>query len=177
MIKIEIILRLNTPRHRSCPIQIITGYPIFGRPRLEHLQLAELFIKPIHYFLRGVQFFKSLLKPVEVRRVVVFGKAQLFLDHLHLLSQKKLSLVCRNLFIHLSGDLTLQLCHLPFTFQELQYNIHPRRKGQRFQHCLQTITAGGGKGGGKVGKEPGLIRVKLTNVLLELLAIKRIQWQ
>ena len=43
--------------------------------------------------------------------------------------------------------------------------------------CLEALAKDNHLRRGKVGKEPRLIRVKLTNVLLELLAIERIQRQ
>ena len=54
-LEVKIVLRVNAPRDRRGPIEVIAGHAVLRGARLQHLELAEFFLEAIAYFLRWMQ--------------------------------------------------------------------------------------------------------------------------
>jgi hypothetical protein len=123
------------------------------------------------------QLLQAGTEALRVGGAVVLGDTQLFLDDLQLLAKKELALLRRYLLVDLIRDLAAQLGDLALLAQQLQHFLHPRLQRQRVEYLLQLLAAGRGQGRGEICELAGLVRIEVGDVLLELLAVQRIQRQ
>ena len=175
--QVQLVLAALAPGHGRQPVQIVAGGAIFGRTGLEHRQLGQLVVDAFLHPLGHLAALEARAEGVDVVFTVVLGDAQLTLDHLELLAQEEFALTLLHLGVDLLADLALQLRHLDLLAQQRQHLLHPRHHRQRGEHVLQLLPLGGGDGGGEVGQRARLVGTEAIEVVLEFLAVQRIDRQ
>ncbi len=168
---------MNTPGNLRGPVKVVAGDTVLGGATLQHRKLVQLFGDTLAHGLCWLQGGQPLFEELQVGAAIILGQAEFFLDDFQLFAQKKLSLLLRDLFIHLAGDMGLHLGHFALFAQQHQHFFHARQQGQRIENFLQLVTFGGGQGGGEIRQQAGLVGAEVGHVVLQLFAVQRVQWQ
>ncbi len=173
----QLVFAIHAPRQGRGPVQVIAGDRVLRRAGFEDRQLAQFFVDA---FLRGGRqglVLQALLELFEVGAAVVLGQAQLLLDHLELFLEEELALVLADLPVHLGGDFVLQARDFDFLAQHRQDFFHALEHRHAVEHFLQLQTGGRGQGGGEVGQWRRVVGAEAVEVVLQLLAVQRVERQ
>ncbi len=175
--EVELVLAVDPPGQGGGPVQVVAGDGVFRRAGLEDGQLVQLLLDAL---LRGRRHGLALQAGAEfvgVGAAVVLGDAQLLLDHLQLFLEEELALALADLAVDLGGQLLLQARHLDFLAQQRQHLLHALEHRHAVEHFLQLDPRRGGQRGGEVGERRGVVGAEAVQVVLQLLAVQRVERQ
>ncbi len=176
-LEVELVLAVDPPGQGGRPVEVVAGDGVFRRAGLEDRQLVQLLVDAL---LRGRWHhlaFQARAELVGVGAFVVLGDAQLALDDLQLFLEEELALALADLAIDLAGEFLLQLADLDFLAQQRQHLFHALQDRHGVQYFLQFGARRGGQRGGEVGQRRRVVGAEAIEVVLQLLAVQRIEWQ
>ena len=177
MLEVEFVLPEHTPGQRRCPVQVVAGDRVFGRPGFQDRQFVHFLIDAFLRLSREGFAFKALLELLDVRAAVVFGQAQFLLDHLELFFEEELALMLADFQVHFGGNFFLQARDFDFLAQHRQNFLHAFEHGHAIEHFLQLVAGCRGQRGREIGQRRRVVGAEAIEVVFQLFAVQRVERQ